>query len=254
MKDHIIFWAVFKKYMIELRRYIFNTIAAVGGLLILFVMVFFGMKSFGVGTETLQGTIIGFALWLFSISAYQEMSYSLLREARDGTLEQLYLSPVSFKRITAYRVMSSFIFNLSLFFAFLGLMMFISGQYLVFRPGVLLLLFLTVMSVYGLGYIMGGLALIFKKVQAVNQIFTFLFILLLVLPNITDSPIIYIVPISWGNWLIGSMMIHGETLVGMSGIDVLVLVANSLGYVVMGMAIFSVLENIAKDRGLLGHY
>ncbi len=254
MKEHRIFWSIFKKYMIQLRRYWFNTASSIGGLLILFIMVFLGLRNFGANAETLQGTIIGFALWLFSISAYQGMSYSLLEEARNGTLEQLYLAPTSFRRITAYRVISSFIYNLILFFIFLSIMMLITGEYLILSPGVIVLLFFTIIAVYGLGYIIGGLSLIFKKVQATNQIFTFLFIFLLVLPSITQGAIVYIVPISWGNWLIGSMMIDGKTLLQLPLKDILILIANSLAYVIAGTALFTLFEKIAKDRGLLGHY
>ncbi|MFW5928473.1 MAG: hypothetical protein ACOCSL_04635 [Thermoplasmatota archaeon] len=254
MKEHRIFRAVFKKYFIQLRRYWFNTASAVGGLLLLFVMVFFGLRNFGANTETLQGTIIGFALWLFSISAYQGMSYSLLEEARNGTLEQLYLAPTSFRNITAYRVISSFFYNLILFFIFLSIMMAITGEFLTIRPGVLVLLFFTIIAVYGLGYIIGGLSLIFKKVQATNQIFTFLFIFLLVLPNITQGPIVYTVPISWGNWLIGAMMIDGKSLLQLPIKDILILIANSLAYVIAGTTLFTLFEKVAKNRGLLGHY
>lgn len=254
MKEHIIFWAVFKKYLIHLRRYLFNTLASMIGVLILFVMVFFGLRNFNASVETLQGTIIGFALWLFSVSAYNNMSYMLLEEARNGTLEQLYLAPTSFRKITAYRVISSFFYNLILFFIFLTIMMTITGQFLTINLGVVLLLFLTVMSVYGLGYMIGGLSLIYKKVQATNQIFTFLFILLLVLPQFIDGALLYLVPVSWGNWLIGEMMIEGKTLLELPLESILLLFINALGYVAAGTAVFTLCEKVARDRGLLGHY
>ncbi|MBS3815930.1 MAG: hypothetical protein KGY76_00005 [Candidatus Thermoplasmatota archaeon] len=254
MKEHIILYSVVKKYFIELKRYFLNTLMTMIGIFILFMLVFFGLRSFDAGTETLQGTIIGFAMWIFAVMAYSEMSWGLLQEARDGTLEQLYLTPSSFRRISAYRVLGSFIFQFVLFLAFLSIMMVVTGQYLRLNPGVVILVGLTLLSVYGIGYMMGGLSLVFKKVQAGNQILQFMFILFLVLPTITDHPIIYFVPISWGNFLINKMMVGGLTLLDFTLIEYGILLLNSFAYLIVGLIIFRVMEKIAKKRGLLGHY
>ncbi|MEF8874120.1 MAG: hypothetical protein V5A88_05560 [Candidatus Thermoplasmatota archaeon] len=254
MKEHIIFYSVVKKYFIERKRYFLNTLMTIAGIFILFMLVFFGLRSFEAGTKTLQGTIIGFAMWIFAVMAYSEMSWGLLQEARDGTLEQLYLTPSSFRRISAYRVLGSFIFQFVLFLVFLVIMMVATGQYLTLNPGVVILVGLTLLSIYGIGYIMGGLSLVFKKVQAGNQILQFLFILLLVLPTITDHAILYFVPISWGNLLINRMMVDGLTLLDFTLFDYAILLLNSFSYLIVGLVIFTLMEKTAKKRGLLGHY
>lgn len=254
MKEHIIFYSIVKKHFIELRRYFLNTLMSMGGIFILFMLVFFGLRSFEAGTETLQGTIVGFAMWIFAAMAYSEMSWGLLQEARDGTLEQLYLTPSSFRRISAYRVIASFIFQFMLFVMFLGIMMVVTGEYLILNPGVVVLVGLALLSIYGIGYIMGGLSLVFKKVQAGNQILQFMFILFLVLPSITTHYIIYITPISWGNILINRMLVGGMSLLDFSVFDYSILLINSLAYLFAGILIFSYLERVAKKRGLLGHY
>ncbi len=254
MKEHIILYSVVKKYFIELKRYFLNTLMTMIGIFILFMLVFFGLRSFEAGTETLQGSIVGFAMWIFALMAYSEMSWGLLQEARDGTLEQLYLTPSTFRRISAYRVFGSFIFQFILFITFLGIMMAVTGEYLSLNPGVVILISLTLLSVYGLGYIMGGLSLVFKKVQAGNQILQFLFILLLVLPTITDHQIIYFVPISWGNLMINKMMIDGLSLLDFTLLEYSILLVNSFAYLIVGLFIFSLMEKSAKKRGLLGHY
>lgn len=254
MREHIIFYSVVKKYFIELKRYFLNTLMTMIGIFILFMLVFFGLRNFEAGTDTLQGSIVGFAMWIFAVMAYSEMSWGLLQEARDGTLEQLYLTPSTFRRISAYRVFGSFIFQFLLFVVFLGIMMVTTGQYLSLNAGVILLIGLTLLSIYGLGYIMGGLSLIFKKVQAGNQILQFLFILLLVLPTITDHQIIYFVPLSWGNLMINRMMVDGLSLLDFTLIEYSILLINSFAYLIIGLFIFSVMERTAKKRGLLGHY
>ncbi len=254
MKEHLILYSVVKKYFIELKRYFLNTLMTMAGIFILFMLVFFGLRSFEASTETLQGTIIGFAMWVFAVMAYSEMSWGLLQEAKDGTLEQLYLTPSTFRRISAYRVLGSFIFQFILFLAFLGIMMVVTGEYLSLNPGVIILVGLTLLSIYGIGYMMGGLSLVFKKVQAGNQILQFLFILLLALPTITDHSIIYFVPISWGNHLINKMMIDGLSLLDFTLFEYSILILNSFAYLIAGLFIFKLMEKIAKKRGLLGHY
>lgn len=254
MKEHIIFYSIVKKHFIELRRYLLNTLMSMGGVFILFMLVFFGLRSFDAGAETLQGTIVGFAMWIFAAMAYSEMSWGLLQEARDGTLEQLYLTPSTFKRISAYRVIASFIFQFMLFAAFLVIMMVVTGEYLILNPGVVVLVGLTLLSIYGIGYIMGGLSLVFKKVQAGNQILQFMFILFLVLPSITSHNIIYFTPITWGNVLINRMLVGGMSLLDFSLLDYSILLLNSFAYLFTGILIFSYLERVAKKRGLLGHY
>ncbi len=254
MKDLYVFMAVLKKYYIELKRYAFNTVMMMGGIYILFALVFFGMQSFNATTETLESTIVGFALWIFAILGFSELSWSILEEARNGTLEQLYISPVSFGRISGYRVLASFIVNLVLMSAFLMAMMVGTGHYLNLDPGVLILVFLTLLSVYGIGYIMGGLALIFKKVQATLSIFQFLFIVLLMIPAALDIKVVYMLPVSWGSILINRVMVSGTPFLELPLNSLLILILNSLAYFFMGYLVFGYLEKIAKQKGLLGHY
>ncbi len=254
MKERYIFWAIMKNYFIHLKRYWFNTVMMMGGVYILFVLVFFGLQSFGASSETLEGSIVGFALWIFAIIGFSELSWSLMEEARNGTLEQLYLSPVSFRRISGYRIISSFLVNLIVILIFLFSMMVGTGYYLNMDPGVLILLFLTLLSVYGIGYILGGLSLIFKKIQAVFSIMQFVFIVLLILPILTDSLVIYFLPVSWGTVLINKMMISGYSFFDLSFINIGILLFNSTLYLGIGYITFGVLESVAKDRGLLGHY
>ncbi len=254
MKDLYVFLAVLKKYYIELKRYAFNTVMMMGGIYILFALIFLGMQSFNATPETLESTIVGFALWIFAILGFSELSWSILEEARNGTLEQLYISPVSFGRISGYRVLASFMVNLLLMSAFLMAMMVGTGHYLNLDPGVLLLVFLTLLSVYGIGYMMGGLALIFKKVQATLSIFQFLFIVLLMIPAALDSAIIYVLPVSWGSVLINDVMVRGTPFLELPLNSVMILLLNSLAYFAVGYLVFGYLEKIAKQKGLLGHY
>lgn len=39
--------------------------------------------------ESLEGLVVGFLVWTFAIAAYSDLSWELMREAQQGTLEQL---------------------------------------------------------------------------------------------------------------------------------------------------------------------
>lgn len=254
MHESAIFLAILKKFFIELKRYAFNTVMMMAGIYILFALIFMGLQSFDAGDETLGGSMVGFAMWIFVILGFSELAWSLLEEARNGTLEQLYLSPVSFTRISGYRIIASFFFNLLLIGVFMVFMMVGTGHYLTFSWGVMPMMFLTLLAVYGIGFMMGGLALVFKKVQGAFSILQFIFIFLLVLPNVTDHPVIYFVPISWGNVLLNRLMVSGVGITNIPAMDLVIVVVNSLAYLGAGFLVFKFMEKLAKDRGSLGHY
>jgi ABC-2 type transport system permease protein len=117
------------------------------------------------------------------------------------------------------------------------------------------LMLLTVWGVYGFGFAMGGLALVFKQVQAVFQIFQFVWVALVIAASALETfPWAKFLPVTWGVHLIGRVLIHGQSLYAMPIADVAFLIAISAVYFLLGYLIFKRLERVARDRGLLGHY
>ncbi len=252
------FRAIVVRFLIELKRYPLNTLSSLATLYIVFLILFTGARyAQGLGVnlfgEGLEGLVVGYLVWTFAIIAYSDLSWELMREAQQGTLEQLYMSPQGFRFVSASWIVASFLVSLVWIAALLGLMMLTTGRVLRFPVGTVLpLLLLTVAPVYGIGFAMAGLALVYKRIQAFFQILQFVFVALVALP--ADAPWGKALPLALGTRLLGRAMADGETLATLPPLDLLALAGTAAFYLLVGVAVFRVFEGIAKDRGLLAHY
>ncbi|MFO8033908.1 MAG: ABC transporter permease [Candidatus Bipolaricaulota bacterium] len=250
-------WAIVYRHLIELKRYAFNTLSTLATVYLVFLLMFFGARILVGGEamfgDTLEGLIVGFMVWTLSIVAYSELSWALMREAQLGTLEQLYMSPAGFRWVTVCWAMGAFLTSLVFSVPIVLLMMATTGRYLSLDvPSLLPLLLLTVSGVFGIGLAVAGLALVFKRIQAAFQILQFVFVAFLFAPS--EPAWAKALPLNWGTELIGRVMVHGMRLTEMPGLDLLILLANAVGWFGAGFLVFSVLERTARRRGLLGHY
>ncbi len=252
------FLAVLTRFFIELKRYPFNTLSGLATLYLIFLLLFAGARyAQGLGVnlfgESLEGLVVGFLVWTFAIAAYSDLSWELMREAQQGTLEQLYMCPLGFRFVNLSWIAGSFLTSLLMVGALLGLMMVTTGHFLRLPLGTLLpLLFLTLAPVYGIGFLMAGLALVYKRIQAFFQVLQFVFVALVALP--ADAAWGKALPLSLGTRLLGRAMVDGETLFTLPLGDLLALIGTAAFYLLLGIGVFRLFEGIAKDRGLLAHY
>jgi ABC-2 type transport system permease protein len=258
MQHAIVLKAMLKRNFLIIWRYPFNLTAGLISLLLIFLVIFYGAKAVGGGNPafgaTLSGIVMGFMLWSFIIFAYSDLTWDFINEAQQGTLEQLYMSPLGFGWVAFCHVLSFLLINLVITFGMLFAMMGITGRWLnVDFVSVLPLMLLTVWGVYGFGFLMGGLALVFKQVQAAFQILQFVWLGLIAAP-LDQFPALKYAPVSWGTQLIGRVMIGGQSIFDIPLSDLLFLAANSAIYFTLGFLGFKYFERVARDRGLLGHY
>ncbi|MEW6723508.1 MAG: ABC transporter permease [Bacillota bacterium] len=250
--------AIFYRNLVLMRSYFFNTISMLVTMYIVFLLMFYGAKAVGGASlsmgDTLEGLIVGYLVWMFAIMAYSDLSWSLTNEAQVGTLEQLYLSPAGFKWLSGMNLASNFLLNAVIAFVLLLGIMLTTGHWLrLDLISLLPLLVVTVLSAYGIGFAMGGLALIFKRIQSFFQILQFVFVAFIVLPW-DRFPWAKYLPLAMGNVLTRRVMVEGTRLWQLPFSDLLVLAGTSLFYLAAGLVAFSTCERAAKDRGLLGHY
>jgi len=252
------FLAMLQKFLIELKRYPLNTLSGFVTLYLVFLLLFAGARyAQGLGVnlfgEGLEGLVVGYLVWTFAIVAYSDLSWELMREAQQGTLEQLYMCPLGFRFVSLAWIASSFLTSLILVSALLGLMMATTGRVLRLPLGSLLpLVLLTLAPVYGVGLAMAGLALVYKRIQALFQILQFVFVALVALPG--DAGWGKVLPLALGTRLLGRVMVDGDRLTSLPLTDLLLLVGTAVVYLSLGILAFRVLEGVAKDRGLLAHY
>jgi len=258
LKYLILLKAILKQEFIMMKRYLFNTIAGLTTIYILFLLIFLGARALGGGAPgfgaTLDGIVVGFLVWTFAIFAYSEFAQGMLREAQEGTLEQLYMSSIGFTWVSVFRIISSFLLMLSFNIVLLVLMMATTGRWLHLDVVSLLpLILLTLAGVYGIGFAIGGLALVFKRIQSFVGIFQFAMVGLIAAP-IDRFEFLRFLPLAEGNRLIRQVMTEDISIFQLPATDLLFLLANSVFWFGLGFLAFKLLENVARDRGLLGHY
>lgn len=254
-----LFKAVFIKSLKIALRYPLNILSSIITLYLIFLAIFFGSK-FIIGNQpiifnnTIEGLIVGFFVWTFALSGYSTLAWGLMEESETGTLEQLYMSPFGFGSISLFIVISDFLINLIWNIPWLFLMMITTGKFLqIDLLTITPLLILSLASIYGIGFIMGGLGLVYKRIQSLFQILQFVFIGFIAAP-VDKVPIFKLLPLSLGTKLIRDNMVDGISIFKMSLTDISILIFISFFYFFLGFYIFKLCEKIAKDRGFLGHY
>jgi len=259
MKYFTVFKALTRKLIIEKIRYWPNSLTGIVIFYIIFVFLFFGAKkligggpAFG---QTLEGIIVGYLVWLFTLQAYSDFTNFVTREAKWGTLEHLYTSATSFSWVCTAKMVSSFLVgNIYMVGSILLLAMVTTGRYLHLDIASLVpLLILTLAGPYGFSFFMGGLALVYKRVSNSLQILNFLFIGLIAAP-FDKYPFLRFLPLAQGTNMINEVMTKGVSITDFQLTELFFLIGNSSFYLGLGFIGFKFFEKLAQKRGLLGHY
>jgi len=253
-----VFFSVLKKEWITTKRYPLNFVTGLISIYIIFLAIFMGYRYLGSNNpnygKSVENLIVGFFLWTYSMAAYARLSWGMTSEANTGILEQLYMSPVGFHWISVFIVIADFFISSLMEIPVLLLMMLTTGKWLHIDLLTMLILFIpTIGGVYGIGFIAGGVALVYKRIQSFFQILQFLFIFLLMIP-VDKFPLAKLLPLSLGTYLINENMSNGVSIFHMQFTDILILYLNFLFYFLLGLWIFRRFEFYARKKGVLGHY
>jgi ABC-2 type transport system permease protein len=252
-----LFSANLRKEYIEMKRYLPNTLALLATFYIIFLALFFGINFLGdpnaVDTN-IQYSIIGIVFWSLTMMTMNFIGYSIVTEAMRGTLEQLYMSPMGVWKIMLTRILSQFGLQFIIMVILLYAAMLTSGQWLSLNPLTTIpILLLTMFSMIGVSYMIAGLAIIVKQIQAFLQIFQFVLMGLVFIP-LSVAPFLAFAPFVKGVDMIRLVMMEDLTLLQFPAMDFIVLVFNSIIYLVLGLFVFTQCEKYAMQRGLLGQY
>lgn len=256
------YWNVFRaavgKTLVEMKRYLFNTISGLITMYIVFLLLFYGAKAIGGPAfqtgGSLEGMVVGYTVWLLALVAYQDQAWTISMEAEIGTLEQLYLTPAGFSWVMGSFAVARLLMNLVIVGVIMLVMMASTGTWLTLDLlSIIPLFIITVMAPYGFGFMMAGLALVFKRIQNSFQILQFVFVAFLVAP-IDRFPWMKALPLTMGNNLLQRVMVDGQRLWDIPVADLAVAAGVSLAYLIVGLVAFAYAVKVARDRGLMGHY
>lgn len=244
------------KRIIHLTRYPVNTASLFVSQFAIFVLVFFGGQAVAgpALTDSLDGIVVGFFLWTLTTRAFQSLSSTVMDEAKWGTLERLFMSPYRFRTVMAVQTLV----NLSLSVLWAGvmllLMMLVTGRWLQVEPITMVsLLLLTLAPIVGLGFLMGGLAILYKRIENLFGIVTLAFIGLIAVPANTFE-LLKLLPLVQGSYLTRIAMEQGTRLWEFPMSELLPLVLTSVLYLGVGLYGFHRSQYRARKDGVLGQY
>ena len=238
----------------SMKRYLFNTLAMVVVMYVIFLGLFTGLRTFAgerAGGESLDAMVVGYVLWMSAMFALQGTSGIVLQESQQGTLEQLYLSPMGTERIFLAKAIIGTVFNFLILTLMLYLVMLTTGRWhSVNLPLFYGMLLLSLLSLQGIGFMLGGIGLIHKRIGAVNSILSFGLIGLMMLPVYPFTPWA-LLPFIAGAHTINSQIV---TDAAFPAWWYLFIAGNSFFYLLAGIAFFRIFERRARKLGKLGQY
>ncbi|CAN5601683.1 hypothetical protein BH24DEI1_BH24DEI1_02060 [soil metagenome] len=246
-----------RKVALELWRYLPNTISMILTFYAFFLAIFFGLRFGGDPVSfdaNVAYAIVSYAFWFLAIIAMQGIGWEISNEAMRGTLEQLYMSPVGTWKIMLARMTGSILIHLVIMAALLVLSMLTARQWLnLDLLSIAPIMLFTLLSMVGIGFMIAGLSILYKQIQAFLQIVQFVFFGLTFV-SISALPPLELAPFVKGVDMVRGVMTQGLGLASFSAGDWLSLVANALVYFALGLLVFRRCEALAMRRGLLGHY
>lgn len=249
----------FKRGLLMLRRYPLEML----GQLVVITMIFYGLflgaryiagpaAQFG---GRLDALVVGYVLWTLSLFAIGDLSWGLMEEARTGTLEQVFLSPFGPARVYMARNLAGLLTTIVLNLGIMLLIMRLTGAKLDFTWTALAPLAAVLLGAYGLGFILGALALLFKRIQSFLNLFQFVLMFLIMTPFEQSQGLLrylgFLLPMTPGAGQLRDLLARGQAFdPQLFGLGLL----NGFAYLLLGLWLFGRAVGAAKQRGLLGGY
>jgi ABC-2 type transport system permease protein len=211
--------------------------------------------------ETMGFMFLGYINWFFALGAISDLSYGVRAEMTAGTLEQMSMSPAPISLILLGRATASLLWNaIILILQTAALVMLLNIRFPMRWDGILVLL-CTLIGTYGFGFVIAGATLIFKQFESFANLLqnVLLFLNGTLLPTASMpvwlAALALTLPTTQGVIVLRKVVLEGLSIRDTWQDNSLMwLVVHSCFYFVMGWAIFSYCERVAKRHGSLGQY
>lgn len=254
------FVAEFRREWIQLKRYPTELLSEV----IVIVAVFYGLflgASYISGNNILgsrmDSVIVGYMLWTLVLIAVNSMGYAISTESQNGTLEQVFLSPLGPITVLLLRNLAALVFNVVFTLLVIVIIMAITGRHLSLSVWEFVPLIMAVGSAIGIGYLVASITILFKRVNQLLGLLQFV-LLFLVMSPYADAKgawhvIAAVIPFAPMVGLLQRMMIQHTGLWENGGWFLWGWV-NLAFWLTIGMVVFHFACLKARIKGVLGHY
>lgn len=203
----------------------------------------------------LDAVVVGYVSWLLVIDAFQGIAAEIQNEAKTGTLQQLIMSPPGTRMVFLVRSVANLTVSVFVISAVLMIISFLTGSHLTFNPLVLLPVVAVIVGTLGLGFLIGALAMTFKRVQVLVGVFNFVLLFVVMTPMETMGAGAKIgmafMPLVEGVGMMRTMMAHGGAF---DVVSFAVAVVNGIVWLAIGLAVFRSAENRSKRRGSIAGF
>jgi len=252
---HLLKAVVYRDILIWV-RYPLNAALGVFMGVFFFALMFYGgtLVAGPAFSESIEGLIVGYFLWTLSLGAYSGIMNDIQSEASWGTLERHFMTPFGFGPVVFAKSVAIVFRTFLTSAVVLVVMLLITGTSLDLNLlTVLPVATLTIVGALGLGLVMGGLGVLYKRISNVANLLQFGFIGLISAP-VFDIPWARFLPLAQGSAMLQRAMRDGVRLWEFDPVTLAVLVGTSVLYLGLGYAIFGLTTRRARKLGVLGDY
>ncbi|GIW33345.1 ABC transporter permease [Meiothermus sp.] len=248
----------FWRFLRSIIRYPLELIGGVMGAAVGFALFFIGVRYLAGSAlfgERLEAMVISLLAWTLAFSLLSTSASTISEEALTGLMEQLALTRPGLLGLVLVRAALSILYigllNIPVFLSILAT----SGARLDLQPLALLPLATLAFSALGLGLMLGGLALVYKRVGQLLGVLQYVLLGLflvrfeaLTLPWNALGSLLPLVPSASAlRIMLGQGQDPGWELLLLAGV-------NALAYLALGIGLFQRAIRRARQQGSLGTY
>jgi ABC-2 type transport system permease protein len=250
---HLLWSAESRRILIDTRRYWLETVLGVVIMTFLFVGLFHGVGMIGgaaVRASSTGSLVMGFFMWTLAVAAYGGIANDINRETSLGTVEQLVVTPHALVSVFLVRASLHLLIGIVTSVVVLIVAIAITGQSISVAPTSLLALALGLPSLFGIGLLLGAVALLAKRVTA---LLAAVHLVLVVLIGMGAEPLTAAGALPFAATATVTMRATvGGGSVSLSQLAFLAVV--SAVYLSIGVVAFEAAERRARRNNILEHY
>lgn len=242
-------------------RYKFNNAMR----LIIMTLKFIGFSIFvfngALNSPELPSTLLGYLVWFFSFFPLFDMGFNLRESMQEGTLEQIFMSPVPAWLIIIGRMIATLLFTAVQGVFVLLLVALLLGVLIPFNLTAFIIFMFIFIGIMGLAFMIGAITLLTKRTESLSMLCSNVLLFLSgAISPVDNLPMLLqkvslILPTTFGIIVLRKAAIDGQGLIELWRSSVLAQhVGISCAYFLVGLSMFIWCTRLVKDRGTLGQY
>lgn len=226
------------------------------------VVILNGISGGAYGRQEQLLVMVGWLTWAVASDVMAELPHIISEEAQTGTLEQVSLLPLPLMAILVLRSLAYFLgAGVRGVIAAAVLLFFIPSLSGGGGLALALLFLISLLGAFGLGFLIAGAALVYKRTRSLaNLVFSLMIFLTGSLVGLESlgrlfDVLRFLLPLTWGISLMRAVLAGEQTLRSLYQAGALFgLAAHSVVYLAVGLMVFHWGHRSARLKGTLSHY